>query len=267
MTLFGLDNCPEATRAQLTRLTASLRAACGDALRSVVLHGSLAMGSFSVQRSDVDVLALIDGAIAYDARTALTRLLLEVSAQPHPIEISVLNSRAIGPWTHPAPYEFHFSESWRERAQAAPPPGGIDPDLSGHVFLARARGRALLGPPPAEVLPEVPEALYRKSILADGLSDEFGLPGLLQSATPVYVALNACRTLAYLLDGKLRSKDEGGMWALIELPWWYSSFVAKALEALRAGLPDPVYSIEDRTRFMNYLISRVRGAATEVQDR
>lgn len=266
MTLYALDNCPEATRAQLTRLCDGLRAVCGDDLLSVVLHGSLAMGSFSVPRSDIDMLVVLDRPLSVDSRAALTRALLDASAQPHPIEISVLYSRAIAPWTHPAPYEFHFGESWRARAQTAPPGGGTDPDLSGHVFLARARGRALFGPEPADALPEVPEALYRESILADVLSDEFGLPGLLQSATPVYVALNACRTLAYLLDGKLRSKDEGGMWALIELPWWYSSFVAKALEALRAGLPDPDYSIEDRTRFMNYLISRVRGA-TVIENR
>ncbi len=266
MTLFGLDNCPGATRAQLARLTAGLRAACGDTLRSVVLHGSLALGSFSLQRSDIDVLALVDGEISDVVRAALTRALLDGSMQPHPIELSLLDARVIAPWTHPAPYEFHYSESWRARAQAAPPSGGTDPDLSAHVFLALARGRALFGPAPADALPEVPEALYRAAILDDVLSDQFGLPGLLQSTTPVYVALNACRTLAYLLDGKLRSKDEGGMWALIELPWWYSSFVAKALEALRAGLPDPEYSIEDRTRFMNYLISRVR-AATIVESR
>ena len=97
MTLFGFENCPAATRAQLARLTDGLRASCGDALQGVVLHGSLAMGSFSLQRSDIDLLALVDGPISDDVRAALTRVLLDVSMQPHPIEISVLDARAIAP--------------------------------------------------------------------------------------------------------------------------------------------------------------------------
>jgi streptomycin 3"-adenylyltransferase len=59
--------------------------------------------------------------------------------------------------------------------------------------------------------------------------------------------LNACRVLAYLREGRMCSKEEGGVWAIQALPDEFKTLVARALDTYRgdclggqfdtAGLP------------------------------
>jgi streptomycin 3"-adenylyltransferase len=131
-------------------------------------------------------------------------------ATPRPSRSSVVAQSDLSPWCHPCAYDFHYSEDWRERAHVA---RGVDPDLALHVALTRARGRALFGPPPRELLPDVPREHVLDSIRRDVAES------LLRSHDrPAYAVLNACRTLAWLRDGAFRSKEEGGLWALSAVP-------------------------------------------------
>jgi hypothetical protein len=75
--------------------------------------------------------------------------------------------------------------------------------------MARERGSALLGPPPAEVFADVDRRRLLRSFADDvtwGLDQ--GLAG--------YAVLNACRALRFATDGGLYSKLEGGEWALAQ---------------------------------------------------
>ena len=231
----GWDNVPVVVRAQVNELVAGLRAALDGGLAGVYLHGSLAMGSFTLERSDLDLLAVTGEPLTEAERRELAVLLLRGSNAPRPVEISVLSRSDLHPWRYPPPYQFHYSEDWRERMAAAlaaddpttwatPPTPPTDVDLAAHITVTRARGICLYGAAIAGVFPPVPAADYRAAIVED-----FAWAYARRDADPVYFVLNTCRVLAALQDGQIRSKVEGAEWARAALPTEYQRLIGAAL--------------------------------------
>src|SRR5579885_3401193 len=177
MALFGWPDCPAPVRAQVAGLVEHLGDLMGSALAGVYLHGSLAYGCFNAETSDLDLLVLAARPLLRDTKLGIAQACLRRSLGPAPIELSIVATADLSPWQYPTPYQFHYSEQWRERLTAdttstawlAWPTDqqGTDPDLAAHVTLTRARGIALIGKPPAEVFPEVPSGDYLASITAD----------------------------------------------------------------------------------------------------
>jgi streptomycin 3"-adenylyltransferase len=65
--------------------------------------------------------------------------------------------------------------------------------------------------------------------------------------------LNCCRTLAYLRDGLICSKDEGGEWALGALPSSFHNIVRTALRMYREDSPVEPPAAEEIDAFAVYL--------------
>jgi streptomycin 3"-adenylyltransferase len=243
MSQYGWADCPAPVRAQVEGLVAGLRTALGKNLIGVYLHGSLAMGCFNPTRSDLDLLVVTRRGMPVEMKREVTGLLLQVSGAPAPVEISFLRAADLRPWRHPTPYDFHYSEDWRERTRQALADGSwrawndappADPDLAAHIAITRRRGLRLRGAPIDQVFPVVPAADYLDSIVRDF---HWGRAGL--GANPVYFILNTCRIMAYRRAGLICSKDEGGAWALPLLPEEHRAVVARALVAYRGDDPPP----------------------------
>lgn len=203
---------------------------------SVLLHGSLAMGSFFRPKSDVDLLVVAKSSLAEAARRSLAVDLVELFDQ-RPIiggvEVSVVQREELESFSHPMPYDFHFSEKWVEDVRAGGSgPRGTDGDLAAHCTMARVRGVALLGPPPASVIGEVPREAYLDAVMDDARWIIDG--GVLES--PFYGVLNLCRCLQLVTDDPdlPPSKDEGGRWALHNLPSEHRPIISEALECYRS---------------------------------
>ncbi len=214
----------------------------GDNLLGVYLHGSLALGCFNPRRSDIDLLAVTHRPMSAADRHAVAAALLDLSGQPYPVEISILAREQLHPWRYPTPFDFHYSEDWRGQTAAALADGSWqrwtasergDPDLAAHITVLHARGVVLLGPPIADVFPPVPRADFVHPLRLDVLDPRFGLTSLAEH--PVYSLLNACRTLAYLREGAILSKAEGGAWALAALPAEHRPVIADVLAAYECG--------------------------------
>ncbi len=79
--------------------------------------------------------------------------------------------------------------------------------------MARARGVALLGPPPASLIGEVPHETFLDAVMDDARWIMKG--GIVES--PFYGVLNLCRVLQLRLDEPELppSKEEGAMWARV----------------------------------------------------
>lgn len=143
-------------------------------------------------------------------------------------------------FTHPSPYELHYSAAWRERIQRGEVDYAAavrDPDLAAHCTVVRARGVALVGPPIAEVFGPVPWDDYLDAVLDDYrwiVEDDHILE------TPVYGMLNLCRALALLIEsnGTVRSKEEGSLWGLAHLPIEHRPLIEQALWCYRS--PDRI---------------------------
>jgi streptomycin 3"-adenylyltransferase len=241
MALYSWPNCPTPTQQQLRQFIGKLETSLTNNLIGIYLHGSLAMGSFNPERSDLDLLVVTRRPMSLEIKHMLAETLLSRSGQPHPIEISFLRRDDMVPWQYPTPFDFHYSEMWRESFQCELTSGGwkswndsqrYDPDLAAHITITNHRGLRLAGVTVKEVFPAVPRQDYLDSILGD-VRD--GLEHI--TGNPVYGILNACRTYAYLRHGYISSKEEGGVWALEALPESLRGVVMKAL-AIYRGEPE-----------------------------
>ncbi|RDY66958.1 DUF4111 domain-containing protein [Halobacillus trueperi] len=186
----------------------------GENLTGVYLHGSLVLGGFVPANSDVDLIVVTERPMSRMDAVQLTDFLLERSGSPYPIEISVLNRRQLDDWQHPCPFDYHYSEDWRNRFLAGESTFSDeevrkDADLAAHLTIIHHSGCVLFGKPADEVFPPVPKEDYVNSILSDY---EDCLENV--EKDPVYSVLNILRIYYYMEDERIYSKDEAGQWAL-----------------------------------------------------
>ncbi len=188
-------------------VTRRIQSVIGDDLLAVYLHGSAAMEAFQFQRSDVDMLAISKRELTDEERRALVDLLMD-QEMPCPgsgLEFSLVTDESLDVASKSPAFEVHVTTDPADRKfiDGRGHPG--DPDLILHYAMCSARGRAVFGPPPGEILPVVP----REWVL-EAMIDE--LDWAIDNAEAHYAILNACRALQYAETGELTSKLEGGHW-------------------------------------------------------
>ena len=115
MSQYAWTNCSIVIRTQVNILLDALREILGENLVGIHLHGSLAMGCFNPDRSDLDLLIVTSYGMTVETKRRVVELLLHSSMAPSPIEISFLVEHEIHPFQHPLPFDLHYSESWREK--------------------------------------------------------------------------------------------------------------------------------------------------------
>lgn len=239
MPQYNWENCPPAVRRQIQQFLAITQDALQDNLTGVYLHGSLALGCFNPERSDLDLLVITGQPMSVETKRSLIEALLRLSRQPAPIEISFLSQQQLIPWRCPTPYDLHYSEDWRSRFEhelatdawrAWNDKRQEDIDLAAHITVTRARGICLLGQPIAATLPPVPARDYIAAIWGDFLVARSEALN-----NPPYFVLNACRVAAYLLEGRICSKEEGGVWALSIVPEIFRHLILQALDVYRGA--------------------------------
>src|SRR5688572_798254 len=80
MALFGWHNCPDAVRAQVDHLTSTLSAVLAEHLIGIYLHGSLAMGCFNPEHSDLDLLVITTNRMSLTTKRQIIEHLLGCSS-------------------------------------------------------------------------------------------------------------------------------------------------------------------------------------------
>jgi streptomycin 3"-adenylyltransferase len=184
-----------------------LHRALGPALVGVYLHGSAALGDYHPARSDIDILAVCAAPLAA-AECARLGADLGRDALPCPagagLEFSlVTRAAARDPGRAPA-YELH---GWDDEGRVRPGGDRGDPDLPLHFAVVRQIGLAVWGPPPADVVRDVPRGEQIRLV-----GDE--LEWTVANASPSTQVLTACRAWALSSDGRFRSKADAAEWAL-----------------------------------------------------
>lgn len=220
----------------LERFAALCREVFGDQLTGVYLHGSMAMGCFRAQKSDIDLIVVAESALT-DAQKRLFLqgvLALNREAPEKGLELSVVERRFCNPFVYPTPYEFHFSNAHLELAQNQEAYlrtlQGTDKDLAAHFTILNRYGVTLFGAPVKDVFASVPARDYIDSIWCDVENAAADI-----ADNPVYVTLNLCRVLAYLREGLVVSKRDGGKWGIKNVPQPYCAVVEQALLRYTAG--------------------------------
>lgn len=235
-----------------------------DNLAGVYLHGSLAMGSFHPVQSDIDLLIVVYHPLSPDVLKRLARrvvLLHESIPTPRGIELSIVLSRYLREFEHPAPFEFHFSDGHLARYKEDENYicGGFgDADLAAHFTVVYHRGIALYGAEPKEAFSPVNKGWYVQSIVSDIENAEEEIV-----KQPVYYTLNLCRVLGFLRDGVVLSKQEGGVWGLNTLPELYHELVKYALDRYAGNDAGRTVDEEELTGFARYMLGEIHQAMAQ----
>jgi hypothetical protein len=191
-------------------VAAALRELLGDDLVAAYLTGSGALGGVSAAQSDVDVVAVCAVPAAGEVERALVDRLgtLAMTWPLRGLEL-VLYTRAAVADPAPVPrWELNLNvgpgmDRHLSRDPAAEPPHWFVLDLD----ILRGHGRALTGPPPAELVGPLPRRrvleAVRESLLWHGEHE----PDRSQSV------LNACRGWRFTEEGVWSSKRDAAAWA------------------------------------------------------
>lgn len=242
----------------LAELSRQYRIILQNRLTGIYVHGSLAFGCFRWDVSDIDFLVVTENPPTLSEKAELIRALLTLapSAPPKGFEMSVVLRRECACFRYPTPFELHYSNMHQKRCQAdlsayCKDMHGVDPDLASHFTVVRAVGRVLNGEAIASVFGEVPRVAYLQSIRADFEDAQSAV-----EQEPIYIILNLCRTLAYVREGLVLSKAQGGCWACEHLPRVQARIASAALASYENGVPFAA-AAESLHSFVGFMLERI----------
>ena len=231
----------------------------GENLVGVYLHGSLAMGCFNPQRSDIDLIIVVNKPLSDSTKREYMEMVVEHNAQgpAKGIEMSVVLRSVCKPFIYPTPYELHFSTGhldwWKENPdEYIRELKGKDKDLAAHFTIINNRGKCLYGLPIKEVFGEVPASNYMDSIWYDVEHAKKEIKYF-----PMYLILNLARVLAFKENGLVLSKKEGAEWALNKLPSEYHKLIQDALLDYVKGV-EVIYDKSIAKPYAKYMIKRIK---------
>ncbi len=262
MSGYNWENCPADVREQIEEVQQFLVRTLSGSLIGIYVHGSLCLGCFQPAHSDLDLLVVTKERFNPAQRFALMNGFLALHRKPIPLELSILCIDELRPWQHPTPYQFHFSEYWRERYEQIAAANHIgfwdfpetctDGDLACHVTLTRQSGIRLCGPDIRDIFPDVPEEDFWDSI-AWGV-EYYNKLGEDQLMTAV---LSLLRIWSYDAERIIYSKAGAGEWALDKVPSSCRYIVHNALDAYRAGDVMKPCANEDLLELRAYVAERM----------
>ncbi|NIK69675.1 aminoglycoside adenylyltransferase domain-containing protein [Paenibacillus sp. BK720] len=247
------------TGAFLQQAVSTFRSVLSDNLAGIYLHGSLAMGCYNPEKSDIDLIVVVKDKLSKEELKQITRhvLLLDQGLPGgNGIELSIILESYAREFAYPTPFEYHYSQYHRERYRSEPGYlcGGFeDPDIAAHFTVIYYRGKTLWGVPIPELFKPVESIYYIQTILGDISEASKEITDL-----PVYYSLNLCRVLFYLREGKVSSKLEGGEWGLRVLPSKYRPLLRACLdEYIGQQGNSPERDGEQLIEFAQYMLAEI----------
>ena len=232
----------------------------GAELTGVYLHGSMAMGCFQPDKSDIDFIIVIKDNITDKQKLMFMNEVVELNkaAPSKGIELSIVKEAYCKEFLYPTPFELHFSNMHLQWFRDNPTDyiqkmNGTDKDLAAHFKIIKKYGIALYGSPIDDGFADVPRNNYIDSILCD---IEEAKEEILEN--PVYIILNLCRVAAFLKHDLVISKKQGGEWALQNLSDKYHTLVLNALQSYEFGTEMNIDK-EEAQGFADYMLYLIRG--------
>ncbi len=257
-----MDNCSSEIKEFVYYLKSKLVEIINEEGIGFYLHGSLSMGGFNPNCSDVDVVVVLKNTLTVQQKRKLAEFFLIHSNSPFPIEIHFLNKRYLENWQHPCPFDFHYSEFWRERFEHDLSNRtydylnsriNTDIDLAAHLTIIKHKGICVEGIPINEIFPVIPQSDYLSAILADYYDC---IDNIHQD--PVYGTLNSIRVFWYLKEGIISSKHEAGNWGALTFPKPMKVTVKKALDCYVNRSNPSEFEEEELSVFRNYISGKIK---------
>lgn len=259
-------NLPSSVVPLITKLEATLKTSLGENLEGMYLHGSLAMGCFKEDSSDIDIVAVIKRRLSIEVKQELNRVMIEVSdILGKNIELSIVTQTQLGQFQYPTPIEFQFSDDTKEKFQN----GELDLqvanksyDLAAHLVIAKNFGVSLVGPDASTIFPDIPKPIYLDSIARDS---EWSYNRLKNGEhgycrVPKYAVLNYCRVLALIEADQITSKESGAEWGLKNLPAEFKPIIAEAFKEYQKAASSLEVDGKLLKKFNEYAFGKIKAA-------
>lgn len=221
-------------------------------LVGVYLHGSLAMGCFNPDKSDVDLLVIVKEELSITTQKSIIKELLQLTENKcPPIEMSIVLEKFLSDFIYPTPFELHFfhPKYLKDNNYICGGKEFVDPDLAGHIVVTYHRGVALYGKEIKDIFVPIDNHYYLESIFND---IEDAREGIMEN--PVYHSLNLCRVMYYLKEGKVSSKREGGEWGMRNLPANFKRIVEQSLNVYNGNAVNVCIKNEDLLLFADWML-------------
>ena len=183
-----------------------------DNLVGVYLHGSLVMNCFNPYRSDIDYIVVVkeDASLQTKIDYLNGLLIIDKLCPKKGLEMSIVLEKDTKNFSYLPHFILHFSNYHKSRVKESITDyclnmKGYDKDLAAHFVITKKYGKRLYGKEIEEVFGEVPDKDYFDSIWEDIKDDD---NEILDNS--FYYVLNLCRVLAFVKDGLILSKLQGG---------------------------------------------------------
>lgn len=229
-------------------------------LIGIYVHGSIALGCFNWGKSDIDFIVVVHEKLSHQTKKKLMDFTVGLNEQAPPkgLEMSVVLKKYCKEFQYPTPFELHFSNMHKEwylsnSDDYCEHMQGEDTDLAAHFTVIKHSGIVLLGESIGSVFGDIPSNYYLDSIKDDVHNAKNDI-----IKNPVYIVLNLCRVVAYIQDGLILSKEQGGKWGRENLKTDYQSIISRALHSYQTT---EIMNIEkdEASDFCDYMSTIVFG--------
>ncbi|WP_417897051.1 aminoglycoside adenylyltransferase domain-containing protein [Bacillus haimaensis] len=229
-----------------------------DNLIGIYIHGSIAMRCFNPNRSDVDLLVVVnDGIEDVIKRRMISRLLFITQEHKNPLEMSIIQEKYLKDFIYPTPFELHFFHP-RYLVDGQFICGGdgfLDPDLAAHIVVTYNRGETLYGLDVKKAFHPIGTSYYVDSIVKDV---EDARTGIVEN--PVYYVLNLCRVLYFLKEGVVSSKKEAGEWGVEHSS--YNKLISECLASYVGETDEPKFINNELFKFADQMLEEIHRLKT-----
>ncbi|MCL2771821.1 MAG: DUF4111 domain-containing protein [Oscillospiraceae bacterium] len=228
-------------------------------LVGIYVHGSIAFGCFNWDKSDIDFIVVINEPIPQQTKLQLLQVLKDLGEQAprRGFEMSIVLEKYCKAFVYPTPCELHFQSCWNEwylkKQLSLYDDDRTDEGLAADFTVIKSVGIVICGVQIENVFGVVPHEAYLDSICKDvvGSSTKEDI-----AFDPVYIILNSCRVYAYIKDGLVLSKEQGGKWGLANLPEKYHNLISAMLNNYVKG---SAFSNDEtqQIQFVDYMLELI----------
>ncbi len=202
----------------IARILSSLQSILGKKLVGLYLFGSLVIGDFDPQVSDIDLMAALSSNLDDREFEALHEMHTDFARQHRKwdgrIEVCYISLAALSSVRSRtsqiakiSPGEpFHRREASREWLS--------------DWYLVRERGVTLFGPSPQEIIELISHDEFMQTIKAHARAWGEWVQDMRTHKGQAYAILTMCRALYTCRNGEQASKRQAALWAQQELPEW-----------------------------------------------
>jgi streptomycin 3"-adenylyltransferase len=262
---YSYETCTKDIKKQISDVVNVLSHSLSNNLLGLYLQGSMVLGTFDEDNSDIDMIGVVDNPLASKEKIELGSKLLSIDKKPCLIEVDIFTKGNLIPWQYPPVCNFYFSDYFSEQYKQFL----LGENLSHRLLtsnanttnstpclkLTKEKGICLYGMRADKLITDIPnsdiwDAISSGSHDLDAASDN-------DSHRP-FAILTLCRILSYRETGEIFSKQEAAFWAMGVLPEIFSPIISNALFD-KYGLGEKkAYTVEDAISFKSYILERIK---------